>query len=114
MLLPRLSLSRERLVAVVVLFALLLAACSSKEETEPHEPAPFDAATFAEGWKIDNKWFPLPPGAQMTFTGKADRGDGLVDHTVITTITDLTMKVDGVTTIVAWDQDISAGTLVES
>jgi hypothetical protein len=110
----RVAVSRRRAAAAVALLLTVLVGCSSGPKAEPHEVAPFDAAAFGDGWKIDNTWFPLQPGTQITFTGKADRGDGLVDHTIITTITDLTVQVEGVTTIVAWDQDLSGGTLVES
>jgi hypothetical protein len=50
---------------------------------------------------------------QYVFQGEADRGDGEKPHRVVFTVTDLTKKIDGVTTRVLWDRDINAGRLLE-
>jgi hypothetical protein len=56
----------------------------------------------------------LTPGAQFTFEGVANSGGGLTNHEVIFTVTDLVRTIDGVNTVVVWDQDISDGVLREA
>ena len=72
------------------------------------------ATGFSNPTKIDNQFLPLVPGKQYVFEGVSDRGDGVKPHRVITTVTSVTKVINGVRTWVVWDQDISAGKLVES
>ncbi|HEY3261829.1 MAG TPA: hypothetical protein VGJ95_16450 [Pseudonocardiaceae bacterium] len=74
---------------------------------------PFRADAFPEHPKIDNKFLPLVPGTQLTLQGQADVGGGLVDHTVVFTVTDVTKVINGVRSVVVLDEDISQGTLAE-
>jgi hypothetical protein len=73
----------------------------------------FDHGNFSHAARIDNRWFPLVPGTQYIYEGHANRGNGLTNHEVVFTVTDLTKMVDGVRTRVIWDRDINAGHLVE-
>jgi hypothetical protein len=73
----------------------------------------FDQRNFSHATTIDNRWFPLRPGTQFVFQGRANRGGGLLHHQVVLTVTDLSKVIDGVRTLVVWDRDINAGHLVE-
>lgn len=74
----------------------------------------FDPRTFDRSTIIDNKWFPLRPGAQLVFVGSSREEGKRVGHREVFTVTDLTKVVDGVRTVVIWDRDYSGGRLVES
>jgi hypothetical protein len=81
----------------------------------PEAPIPkFDAKNFSNPLKIDNKWLPLAPGTQFVLEGEANRGEGIEHHRVIFTVTDLTKVINGVRTVVMWDQDYNGGVRAES
>jgi hypothetical protein len=75
----------------------------------------FDSADFDEdSARVDNKWFPLQPGAYSVFEGSAfDEGER-VSRRVLTTVTDLTKLIDGVNAIVVWERDYTEGEEVEA
>jgi hypothetical protein len=73
----------------------------------------FDQRNFSHATRIDNRWFPLVPGTQFVFEGRANRGHGHLRHRVVLTVTDLTKVIHGVRTLVIWDRDLNAGHLVE-
>jgi uncharacterized protein YbaA (DUF1428 family) len=75
-----------------------------------------DRSAFPSSPEIENKWFPLEPGMQFTTTGKVVNTveKTTSKRTVISTVTGLTKKIDGVNTVVVWDRDISDGELAES
>jgi hypothetical protein len=74
----------------------------------------FDSNNFSNPTKINNQWFPLGPGTQLILEGHANRGGGPLPHQVVFTVTDLTKVINGVRTVVIWDQDINEGQLVEA
>src|SRR3972149_3498867 len=94
--------------------------------TSPPEPAPeptidfekqledFDPANFDDPTNIDNGWFPLKPGMQYTYEGVTEEGGETIPHRVIIIVTNLTKVIDGVRTVVTWDQDFSDEELVET
>jgi hypothetical protein len=115
--------------AAALLLPLLLGACGegSSAGTRSAPPATtvarpardvterdFDPGRFPATPKVDNRWYPLTPGDQLVFEGRANRGRGRLLHRVVTTVTDLTKVIAGVPTVVIWDQDINAGELNES
>jgi hypothetical protein len=125
------KLGKWKFAALVSLFSVSsltgLVACSDgprQEEAQgngpvaqpaPEAPVPaFDPKNFSNPLKIDNKWLPLSPGTQFVLEGEANRGDGIEHHRVIFTVTDLTKVVNGVRTVVMWDQDYNGGILAES
>jgi hypothetical protein len=83
---------------------------SPKDVTEKD----FDAANFPAAPKVDNRWYPLTPGTQYVFEGKADRGKGDRAHQVVFTVTDLVKMINGVPAVVLWDRDINEGELQEA
>ena len=70
----------------------------------------FDRQEFTHPTSIDNSYFPLAPGTQLDLQGH-DEGE---PHREVFTVTDLTKQIDGVDTLVVWDQDLSHGHLLES
>jgi hypothetical protein len=74
----------------------------------------FDPANFSNSSTIDNKWFPLVPGTQLTFEGRANRGAGILPHRVVFVVTDLTKVIDGVRTAVIWERDFNQGQMAEA
>jgi hypothetical protein len=74
----------------------------------------FNQGNFSESTAISNRWLPLTPGTQFTLEGRANRGGGVLPHTVVLTVTDLTKVIDGVSTVVLWDRDIQDGELAEA
>ena len=74
----------------------------------------YDRENFGNSTKVDNKWFPLRPGAQLVFRGTTTEGKETIAHRVIFTVTDLTKEIDGVRNVVLWDRDYSSGKLVEA
>ncbi|HEY6072418.1 MAG TPA: hypothetical protein VIV15_03265, partial [Anaerolineales bacterium] len=63
---------------------------------------------------IDNPWLPMSPGAQYVYEGKTDDNGVMVPHRLVITVTNLTKVIDGVRSLVTWDEDYKAGELVES
>lgn len=78
------------------------------------EIMPFNRNDFSNPTDIDNKWSPLVPGTQMIMEGVANRTGELLEHQVIFTVTGVTKVIDGVRSVVLWDQDINQGTLAEA
>ena len=113
--------------ALVIAVSIVLYGCgdddsASDAEVDMVEPEIGDVTeselyanvTFSDPTNIDNEWFPLTPGTRLTYEGTTvDEGE-FIDHIVITTVTDLTKVIDGVETVVIWDQDFSDEELVET
>lgn len=74
----------------------------------------FDPANFDDPTLIDNPWLPRIPGMQYIYEGITEEGGERIPHRVITTVTDFTKMIGGIPTVVVWDQDFSAGYLVET
>lgn len=71
-------------------------------------------ATFSEPTTVDNQWFPRTPGTQFIFEGTTVEEGEDIPHRVVFTVTDLTKVIEGIPTVVMWDQDFSDGELVEA
>lgn len=99
------------LAAAVIL--LLYLSARSRLPTDPVFSA-FDTGNFDHPANIDNKWMPLKPGTQLVFEGLTIENGEKVPHRVVITVTDLTKEISGVRSVVTWDQDLSAGELVEA
>src|SRR5262245_23709550 len=96
--------------ASLVLLTSLRPAGATESDFEP-----FDAGSFHKPTVVVNEWFPLTPGARWTWQGSSLDDEGVEEsHTVIFTVTDLTKVIDGVRTVVCWDQDFVDGELEES
>lgn len=89
-----------------------IAAAGIRAQEQPFET--FDPSNFADPTTIDNRWFPLRPGTQFVYEGFTEEGGERTPHRVVFTVTDLTKVIEGVRNVVVWDQDHSAGELVET
>jgi hypothetical protein len=121
---------RIRLAAVAAAMTLLVAACGTEIGNDPAveaaapsttakpandvTEADFDRRNFPAVAKVDNQWYPLVPGTQYVLEGRSNRGEGVLPHRVVFTVTDLAKVVDGVATVVLWDRDINEGELEEA
>jgi hypothetical protein len=96
---------------------LLLTACGSGDaparDTASGVHATFDPANFVDPTLSTNKWLPLHPGMQWVRQGTTLVGSRPVPHQVVTTMTDVIRRIDGVPTIAVLDQDTDAGQIVE-
>jgi hypothetical protein len=104
------------LLALLTALPLTLSACGGEENSEAATTSTekdFDRGNFSNSTTIDNKWSPLVPGTQFIYEGRSNRGHGRRAHRVVFTVTDLTKEIDGVQSVVLWDQDINAGELLE-
>lgn len=108
------------LAAVLAAF-MSLAQSASAAKAEPRKSADdefqqfenFDRAKFETSTKIDNKYLPLRPGMQFAYKGHTSEGKKPVPHSVVFTVTDMTKVIDGVRTVLCFDQDYQKGSLVE-
>jgi hypothetical protein len=102
-----------RSLSLAVLLLTLASAGPAVAQTavDGCEPfADFDSAVFEPPTAIDNKWFPLAPGTQFTFVGEEGLGDEevrILPRIVVFTVTDMIKVIDGVETLVIWDQDFA-------
>jgi hypothetical protein len=74
----------------------------------------FDPANFDDPTNIDNPWFSQKPGTRWVYEGVTEEAGLSIPHRVIFTVTDMTKVIDGVRTVIIWDQDYSDGELVET
>jgi hypothetical protein len=123
------SVPRARVLAMVgVLGALPLAACGpggAGQQAAPSQPGTAAAAAkaspagqagrnrFSAPAQVDNPMFPLVPGTEFSYAGTLSEGGHTRPHTVVFTISGLTKRIHGVTTVVAWDRDFLGGRLQE-
>lgn len=80
-------------------------------------PVNFDPDIFDEtSATIDNPWWPLPPGKQLTWEGSAldDEGER-IPRKVVFTVTDMTKEIAGVENLIIWERDYDEdGMVIES
>jgi hypothetical protein len=74
-----------------------------------------NAKNFSHPTVIDNKWMPLKPGTKWTYEGVTVNDEGKQEPWGVTMIvTDLVKNINGIDTLVIWDQDIKNGRIEES
>jgi hypothetical protein len=120
---------RISLATVALLLALSASACAgagsqpgadefSERNQSEHlstvSAKDFDRTNFDNSTTVDNKWFPLEPGAHSVFEGSAIDDGERISRRVVSTVTDLTKEIDGVNTVVIWERDYSDGEEVEA
>ncbi len=75
----------------------------------------FNAGNFDQtSATITNAWLPMTPGMQYIYEGDTDANGVTVPHRLVVTVTTLTKLIDGVQSLVTWDQDFKDGQMVES
>jgi hypothetical protein len=108
--------------------SLLVIAVATTVLAGPREPAAAAAPTpgdcspagslerahFPRHPDIDNRWFPLHPGARFELSGTVTEDGTVHTHGITTTVTGLTKMLDGVRTVVLLEQDFDDGELQES
>ncbi len=63
---------------------------------------------------IDNEWMPMEPGSQQTYRGMDFGDDGeKIEHSLISTATDLTKVIAGVNCVVLFERDYTEGGVLE-
>lgn len=87
------------LVAPLLLVPQAPAAVAQAEDCGP--PLALHRNDFPALPTVDNPFFPLTPGTRWVLTGTVD-GEA---HTVVTTVTDLSKVIDGVSSAVVLDED---------
>lgn len=103
-----------RVFALLVLGLPGAIPAAAQTESRTCEMVNFDRNRFSRPTVIDNQWMPFKPGTQFVLEGRSNRGGGVLPHRVILTVTDLTKVVNGIRTVVLWDQDLNEGELEES
>ena len=105
---------------------LIAVGCSTVQTGTPQGSASVDASaspplteefprgSFDDPTAIDNRWLPLTPGTQWVWDGETVVDGEAVPHRIVLTITDMTKVIDGVKSVVAYDEDYSDGELVEA
>jgi hypothetical protein len=88
--------------------AVSLAACGPGSAPPAGQRGQFSAPA-----RVDNRMFPLVPGTQFIYQGTVSEGGEPKPHSVVFTVTDLSKRIHGVTTVVAWDRDFLEGRLQE-
>jgi hypothetical protein len=109
------------LTGAVVLAVLGLVACREDTPTiaasaaiTPASADDFDAVAFHDPTHVDNRYFPLVPGTEMTWVGHALDDDEKLERKVVFTVTDLVKEIDGVPSVVIWELDYTDGELEEA
>ena len=116
---PRLPRCDGRAVAALLVpLMLAVVACgsggSASDGPEVPPPVRFDSANFTQPTRIDNTYYPMAPGTEWLLEGTADRGSGLQPHQVIITVSDLVKRIQGIETVVVWEQDLNEGRVQET
>lgn len=73
-----------------------------------------DPSQFPASPSVTNRYLPDIPGTQYILSGTVTTGGHPHPHRIVTTITDLTKMVDGIRTVVIYEQDLQRGVVQES
>ncbi|MDP9184198.1 MAG: hypothetical protein M3O29_00835 [Actinomycetota bacterium] len=86
---------------------------SSAQPSPTPIPRTFDPKNFEAAGSDVNRWVPMAPGVQVIKRGFVNVGGRRIPHITVTTITDVTKKIDGVRAVLVLDQDFDGGQLSE-
>lgn len=99
------------LCLIVTMPVIIAQESESGQSWETFDPSNFDENSY----KITNEWMPMIPGTRYVYGGTTVTDEGETQaHRVIINVTDLTKVINGITCLVNWDLDYSAGELVEA
>ena len=84
----------------------------SGDPAKPTFPT-FDASKFSNGSNITNAWLPLQPGRRWIEDGVTIEEGERIPHKIVFTVTNLTKRIEGIPTVVAYIEDWADGQLVE-
>ena len=85
----------------------------STSPTPVKVPREFDPKNFIPEGSHVNPWLPMTIGVQSVRRGFVTVGDRRIPHIRVTTVTDVTKKIDGVRAFLVLDQDFDDGQLSE-
>ena len=85
----------------------------SASPTQVKVPHEFDPKNFTPEGSHVNTWLPMTVGVQSVRKGFVTVGDRRIPHIRVTTVTDVTKKIDGVHAFLVLDQDFDGGQLSE-
>ena len=91
-------------------------ASPSKTSSSPSPikvPREFFPKNFGPELSHVNTWLPMSTGVQSVRRGFVTVGDRRIPHIRVTTVTDVTKKIDGVRAVLVLDQDFDDGQLSE-
>ena len=83
---------------------------STTKNASADEYAP---SLFSKPPAAPNRFLPLRPGTQWVRQGTVNVGNRPIPHQVITTVADVSKRIDGVTTVAVLDQDTNGGQIAE-
>jgi hypothetical protein len=90
-------------------------ATASPTATDCGPALKLDRKDFPNSPKVTNNFYPLVPGKQFVLDGVVlDDQNQPHPHQIVTTVTDLTKVIDGVRTLVVFDEDIQDGETTEA
>ncbi len=100
--------------AAIAMAALIVGCGGSGSSTSMALPATFsqsrfDPAQFGPRVPGANRWLPLKPGTQWVREGSTYVGNRRVPHRVVSTVTDVSRRIAGVSTIALLDLGINSG-----
>jgi hypothetical protein len=75
---------------------------------------PSSMPEFSHPTQIDNRFFPLVPGTQWLYRGFVTEEGDQTPHSIVITVSSLTKQINGVSTRVVWERDLTFGELEES
>ncbi len=103
---------RAILTLIALLMFIVAAGCGEGGKTtsqRKYEQARLSPSQFPPRVAGANRWLPLKPGTQWTRQGTPLVGHRPVPHRVVSTVTDVSRVVDGVSTILVLDVGIDSG-----
>ena len=113
--------ARPIAAAVVIALATSAVSQSGTAQAAPGSPPSacqaipqIHAHQFPDSPSVTNPFLPMAPGMQYVYDGVVFVDGQPHPHQIVSTITDLTKIVDGVRTIVVFEQDFQDGLLQES
>jgi hypothetical protein len=122
-------LHRIPLATIALILVFLASACAGANSGSSTDEAPdrihsehlstlsakdFDSTNFDHSTAVDNKWFPLQPGAHSVFEGSAIDDGQRISRRLVSTVTDLSKQINGVNSVVVWERDYTEDELVEA
>jgi hypothetical protein len=87
---------------------------SAKPSPSVEVPSTFDPTNFGAQLSHVNPWLPMTSGVQSVRRGFVTVGSRRIPHIRITTVTDVTKKINGVRAVLVLDQDVDDGQVTET
>lgn len=110
-----LTFRKTRTIGIWLGLALACLAPAARAMDELTDLLEIDPAKFSRPTIIDNKWLPLKPGTLTEYTGTTVNDEGeRQPHRIVSVVTDLVKKINGIDVVVIWERDIADDILQEA